>query len=174
DFALINSGLKKSVADGLLTTVHGEKFSVLAPHSPDYLVQYLNNGGVAEPVNSYLSTSGVKALLGGAEQLGADKVKVLVDNRQPLTTFTAPGPDNLLYELMSFFTDGSMSSGPLEAFLSARIAGVKYTVVNATDRSLIEARLGPDGLLYEIGGYDSQGRALNDKVSMELIHILLL
>lgn len=179
DAAQLNAGLKKTIAEGLVTTVDGEFFSVPAAGSADYLVQYRNNAGAAQEVKRYPSVSGVKALLGGAEQLGPDKVSVRVDQMKPIASFTAKGPDDLLYELMSFFPNGSMSSGPLEAFLSAQIAGVKYAAVHADDRSLIEAQLGPDGLLYEIGGYDSKGQSLNvlqagAQAQMELIHIPLL
>lgn len=125
------------------------------------------------------SAAGVKNLLGGVEQLGANSVSVRVDQKEPLTSFAVKDQHGLLYELMSFFPDGSMSSGPLEAFLSAQIAGVKYSSVNALDRSVIEARLGPDGVLYEIGGYDSKGLPLNSQPSagesvMEVIHIPML
>lgn len=178
-----SAGIFPNAAAGLAATTDGQYFSVPSAESSEFLILYQNNAGVALDTGKRTPTvDGVKDLLGGIELLGADKVGVTVLGREPIATFSAPGEDSLLYELMSFFNDGSMTSGPLESFVSGRLAGVDYSQVISPDRSIVHAMIGPDGILYEIGGYDASGKPLNSATPVDpvepsviarLIHFVL-
>lgn len=181
--ALSLSGIYTDTAAGLAATTSDQVFGVPVANDLSSVILYENLAGVAVDTGARLpSTEGVKELLGGIELLGADKVAVTVLGREPIATFSAPGEDSLLYELMSFFNDGTMTSGPLESFVSGRLAGVEYSQVISPDRAIVHAMIGPDGILYEIGGYDASGKPLNGAppvdpveppVNARLIHFVL-
>lgn len=178
-----SAGIFPNTAAGLAATISGQYFSVPSAESSEFLILYKNDAGSALDTGKRTPTvEGVRALLGGIELLGADQVRVLVEGQETIATFSAPGADSQLYELMSFYNNGTMSSGPLETLLSARLAGVKYSQVIAPDRSIIDAMIGPDGVLYEIGGYDASGQPLNSVTPVDpveptvikrLVHVVL-
>jgi len=60
DAALTSSAVYTDTASGLGQTPSGEHFSVPSPDSDEYLILYLNNGGVAEEVKRYPSSQALE------------------------------------------------------------------------------------------------------------------
>ena len=68
----LNVGRKADVATGLLETIPGQSFTVLAPNADDFIIEYENNAGVAVEKKRYPSSesvSRVNSMLGQHEQV---------------------------------------------------------------------------------------------------------
>lgn len=175
DEALAAGSIYPTTAAGLAAVVSGKYFCIPSPVSSGYLDLYLNNAGSAVFQKRYPTLDALIAMLGGIN-FTAPAGGVTADGKNVLASIAADAEDGLTYELMSYLTDGSIQSGPLTAFVGALLGGVQCTVVTANDRTLIEAREGADGILYEIGGYDASGQPLTgvSTPANELMHVPLL
>ena len=81
DATLLNAGIKDDVAHGLLTTLHGQYFSVPSLESREYLVLYKNKDGAAEKIQRYPSAEAVNRLEdGNFDKVGLQMVSLSVES----------------------------------------------------------------------------------------------
>lgn len=101
-----------------------------------------------------------------AGALGAPEIEG--ETRPLIASFNARDDGDLLYSLLAFVQsiDGvDIVSSPMSRFVTGKLGGVVLSNVTAADRSLIEAQLGPDGTLYEIGAIDAGGKQVQTRPS---------
>lgn len=63
DSAVLSTGIKKDIEEGLRTTQHGEYFSVLSSSSDEYVILYKNNAGKEFEIKRYPSSSSLDTKL---------------------------------------------------------------------------------------------------------------
>jgi hypothetical protein len=88
DAAGVAAGLKNSIAEGLQSTVTGQRF-IVARTGDESLVVYENRAGAAEEINSYPSTKVLKdqaSLISGTSTTGSF-LSVVNDEREALAVF---------------------------------------------------------------------------------------
>lgn len=90
DSAVLSTGIKKDIEEGLRTTQHGECFSVLSPSSDEYVILYKNNVGKELEIKRYPSSAYLDSKLAAVKVINP-MVPIVVDDANKVALWLNDG-----------------------------------------------------------------------------------
>ena len=90
DSAVLSTGIKKDIEEGLRTTQHGEYFSVLSSSSDEYVILYKNNAGKELEIKRYPSSAYLDSKV-AAVKVANPMVPIVVDEANKVALWLNDG-----------------------------------------------------------------------------------